>query len=118
MMDNFALIVAFLSLVIILIIFIKDFIKLPSSKQIQKVKEWLLYAVILAEKQFGSGTGVVKLRFVYDLFIQKFSCLAEIISFETFSKWVDEALDKMKELLKENNSIQNILEKEEPKNEN
>jgi hypothetical protein len=33
------------------------FVKLPSKEQLNKVEEWLLYAVTEAEKQLGSGTG-------------------------------------------------------------
>lgn len=77
------------------------FFKQPSSKQVAKVKEWLLLAVLEAEKQFGSGTGQLKLRSVYDLFVSRFPWVAKIVSFETFSGWVDEALDKVEDWLKE-----------------
>lgn len=73
----------------------------PSSKQVAKVKEWLLLAVLEAEKQFGSGTGQLKLRSVYDLFVSRFPWVAKIVSFSTFSGWVDEALDKVEDWLKE-----------------
>lgn len=77
------------------------FFNQPPSKQVAKVKEWLLLAVLEAEKQFGSGTGQLKLRSVYDLFVSRFPWLAKIVSFSTFSGWVDEALDKVEEWLKE-----------------
>ena len=32
------------------------FVKMPSDKQLNKVREWLLYAVTKAEKELGGGT--------------------------------------------------------------
>lgn len=43
------------------------FVKMPSDKQLNKVREWLLYAVTKAEKEMGGGTGQIKLRYVYDM---------------------------------------------------
>lgn len=82
-------------------VLVYKFFKQPSSKQVAKVKEWLLLAVVEAEKQFGSGTGQLKLRSVYDLFVSRFPWVAKIVSFSTFSGWVDEALDKVEDWLKE-----------------
>lgn len=76
------------------------FFRQPSEDQVKQVKEWLLFAVIGAEKQFGSGTGTLKLRSVYDLFVGRFPWVAKMIPFETFALWVDEALEKMQEWLK------------------
>lgn len=45
------------------------FVKMPSDKQLNKVREWLLYAVTKAEKELGGGTGQIKLRYVYDMFV-------------------------------------------------
>ena len=52
-----------------------------------------------AEKELGSGTGAIKLRFVYDMFVTKFPLMVALIPFSTFSEFVDEALDKLKDLL-------------------
>ena len=78
------------------------FFKRPSDEQIAKVKEWLLVAVLEAEREFGSGTGKVKLRVVYDLFVNRFPWVAKVVSFDTFATWVDEALDIVEEWLKDN----------------
>lgn len=72
------------------------FVKMPSDKQLNKVREWLLYAVTKAEKELGGGTGQIKLRYVYDMFVARFAWLARVISFEAFSMMVDEALERMK----------------------
>lgn len=74
------------------------FVKMPSDKQLNKVREWLLYAVTKAEKELGGGTGQIKLRYVYDMFVARFTWLARVISFEAFSMMVDEALERMKKM--------------------
>ena len=62
------------------------FVKMPSDKQLNKVREWLLYAVTKAEKELGGGTGQIKLRYVYDMFVARFAWLARVISFEAFDE--------------------------------
>ena len=88
-----------------------SFTNLPKAEQIIAVKEWLLWAVAEAEKLYGSGTGVLKLRYVYDLFLSRFGALEELISFDDFSKMVDEALNGFRELVKTNEKINNYVEK-------
>ena len=85
------------------------FVKMPSTKQLEKVREWLLYAVTKAEKELGGGTGQIKLRYVYDMFVTRFTWLAKVITFEMFSMMVDEALDKMKEMLEKNKAMQKLV---------
>ncbi len=87
------------------------FFKQPTSKQVAKVKEWLLVAVVEAEKKFGSGTGKLKLRSVYDLFVARWPWLAKIVTFETFSGWVDEALDTVEDWLKDDAVAEYVAEK-------
>ena len=81
---------------------IYKFAGLPTEQQVKNIKEWLLLAVITAEKELGGGTGQLKLRYVYDLFVSKYPVAAKVVSFETFSTWVDEALENMKNMLKSN----------------
>ena len=76
-----------------------------------KVREWLLFAVTLAEKEYGGGTGQIKLRAVYDMFIAKYPKLSFFISFEIFSGWVDLALDKMRVMIETNPAAQNLVTK-------
>lgn len=85
------------------------FVKMPSDKQLNKVREWLLYAVTKAEKEMGGGTGQIKLRYVYDMFVARFAWLARVISFEAFSMMVDEALEKMKKMLESNKAMQELV---------
>ena len=85
------------------------FCKMPNSKQLAKLSEWLLWAVAQAEKELGSGTGQLKLRYVYDMFILRFSAIAKVISFEAFSELVDEALYIFRNMLKDNQAVINYV---------
>lgn len=66
-----------------------------------KLKEYLIYAVSMAEKELGSNTGELKLRYVYELFITKFPKFSLFISFNTFKKLVDGALDSFEVILEQ-----------------
>lgn len=77
------------------------FVKLPKERKVAQVKHWLLSAVVEAEKALGAGTGPQKLKRVYDLFVERFPRLARMVSFETFAKWVDEALETMRDLVEQ-----------------
>jgi hypothetical protein len=72
-------------------------------------KEWLLWGVAEAEEYLGSGTGELKLRYVYNLAIERFPIVAKLIPFFIFKKLVDLALDKMRELIEKNKKIAEIL---------
>ena len=100
--ENWYFIVTAIVMVVMAGVICWNFFKLPTKEQIVKIKEWLLYAVTEAEKELGGGTGQLKLRQVYDLFVQRFPAVAAVVSFDTFSLWVDEALEQMRELLAKN----------------
>ncbi len=76
----------------------------------QKVRNWLVWAVSKAEQEFGSGTGQLKLRSVYNQFIARFPKLSTFITFKRFAVLVDEALNILSDMLK-NGKIANIIEK-------
>lgn len=88
---------------------IYTFCKMPSEKQLKKVREWLLYAVTTAEKELGAGTGKIKLRYVYDMFVARFDWLAKVITFDMFSMMVDDALEQMKTMLEGNEAAQKFV---------
>ena len=75
-----------------------------------KVKEWLIYACACAEKSLGSGTGKLKLRYVYDLFVDKFPLIGKLVSFETFGKWVDEALVELNKMIINSVDIEDYIQ--------
>lgn len=110
LVSNWMLIVALIAAIAVGGYAVYAFVKRPTTEQISKVKEWLLYAVTAAEKELGSGTGQIKLRYVYDMFIAKFPYLVKVIPFETFSILVDEALDKFRGMLDSNINLQNYIE--------
>ena len=104
--DNWAIILGAIAIIVVAAYAIAVFLKMPRATQIEKVKQWLLYAVVQAEKEFGSGTGKIKLRYVYDMFIVRFPWMAQVITFETFSGLVDKALEEMRVLLETNKQVQ------------
>lgn len=94
-------------------LFIINFCKAGQAQQMQMISEWLLLAVVQAEKELGGKTGEIKLRYVYDKFLQRFSKVAMFITFEQFSGMVDIALDKMKILLSSNTVIAHYVKGDE-----
>ena len=87
-------------------VYVKKFASMPTPAQIARVKSWLLFAVIEAERIYKSGTGALKLRYTYDLFVSRFGSLASMVTFEMFSKWVDEVLQEMRHILETNKDIE------------
>ena len=88
---------------------IARFCGLSHAQQKEKVREWLVYAVTKAEASLGGGTGQLKLRQVYDLFIQRFPKIANAVSFVEFSRWVDEALIDMRKMLEQNQAVSKLV---------
>ena len=110
--DNWYIIFALTLATVFVLYLVVKFLNMPSSKQLNKVREWLLLAVTNAEKELGSGTGKLKLRYVYDMFLGKFPWIAKVITFEQFSCLVDDALDEMRELLATNKAVAQIVNNE------
>lgn len=108
-MDNIIIVMGVIGLVGIAIAALYYFMTLSKDKQIQMVKNWLLLAVVEAEKALGSGTGQLKLRYVYDLFISKFKYLSLVISFSQFSLLVDEALEIMRNMIANNKQVESYI---------
>ncbi len=106
-------IVALVIVLIALVVGVIWFIKLPKDKKIANLKEWLKLAVVEAEKALGGGTGQLKLRYVYYLAVKQFPWVVSLVPFETFSLWVDEALDWMRQQLEQNKNIDSYVNKEE-----
>ena len=110
LIENWTVIFLLAVLIACAITSVVKFAKSGKTAQLANLKEWLLYATTEAEKALGSGTGKLKLRTVYDMFLTKFPWLAKAISFESFSKLVDEALDNMNELLATNSAVYTYVE--------
>jgi len=107
--ENWYIILAAVAAIAVIIYCIIKFFKFPRAEQIAKIKEWLLYAVAEAERELGSGTGQLKLRKVYDMFVTKFPFLVKFISFEYFSNLVDEVLVKFKKMFETNENVKTYV---------
>jgi len=112
LIENWFLIVALVAVLGGISVAIYRFRGMPTQKQIETIKEWLLYACIQAEKELGGGTGQLKLRYVYDLFIARFPSVAKLVPFSMFSLWVDGALEEMRKLLTQNKAVREIVKGE------
>lgn len=104
-MNNWLTIILSIAALAVFIVKVVQFVRAPSDKQIENLKEWLKLAVTEAEAALGSGTGQLKLRDVYDMAVEKFPWVGEFITFETFSTWVDEALEWMNNQLENNENV-------------
>lgn len=105
------IITAFIALVVGLVggFYLSTFIKLSKSDKAKMIVNCLVYLVAAAEKELGSGTGKLKLAKVYNEFVKEYPQLTETITFEQFCKFVDEALKKLQEMLKNDNIKKMIL---------
>jgi hypothetical protein len=92
-------------IIIIGLIAIIGFILKIRSIMNGNIVEWLIEKVADAEAYFGSNTGQIKLRAVYDVFCKDRPLLSFLISFEKFSRLVDIALEKFEVMLSEDAGI-------------
>ena len=107
--NNWFYIIILVAILVVIIRLAYQIIKDPSSIDLSKVQEWLLWAVMQAEKQLGGGTGQLKLRYVYDMFVARFPTVSKILTFEAFSIMVDIALAKLNEMLANNKKVQQYV---------
>lgn len=105
--ENWFLMVAFAAGVCVAGLAVYRFFGMPTEKQVDKIKEWLIWACIEAEKKLQSDTGQLKLRDVYNLFctVPAFTWVAKVISFDLFSDWVSDALITVKQILVNNRTL-------------
>ena len=104
-LSNWVVILLSIAALGVLVVKIINFVKKPSEQQIAALKEWLKLAVTEAEAELGSGTGQLKLRAVYEMAVETFPWVEKFVAFETFSTWVDEALDWMNAQLETNENV-------------
>lgn len=72
-------------------------------------KNWLVWAVTEAETMFGGKTGELKLRYAYELAVERFPMIAKFIPFTLFSKMIDSALDVMRDMIENNKNIADAI---------
>lgn len=93
-----------------------NFSKKSTAEKMKSVKEWAIYACALAEAHLGSGTGQLKMRETYDMFIVRFPNLAKIVPFEIYKATAEIALTEFKKMLELNPNVKDlIIEKGEQK---
>ena len=107
--ENWSLLVVLIAVVILVYIWVKKFVALPNEEQVKRIKQWMLIAVIEAEKRFGEKTGKLKLSWVYAEFVKAFPSLVAIMPFELFSDLVDSVLDDMREILEKNENAKKYV---------
>lgn len=99
-------------IIVVLCYSIYKFVKKNHDEKIATVKQWLLFCVTKMESIYGSSTGKIKLRAAWDFALERFPFLATLVTFDEFSKWVDDALEEMRELL-ENSTIKYLVDNRE-----
>ena len=109
LIEYWDVLVGLIALIAAAVFFVVHYVKQPNGKQVEKIKQWLVYVCLVAEKELGEKTGQVKLRFVYDLFLERFKWLSLIISFEMFSSLVDEALVTVRKMIEDNPQVSSYI---------
>ena len=79
----------------------------------RSIKRCLVWACTEAERILGTKTGKLKLKMVYDTFVEKCPVISAFIPFAIFSRWVDTALEEMKMMIENNCYIRGYIEKGE-----
>lgn len=108
--ENWSLLVVIAAIIFLGIVYCNRFLRLPSDEKLDLVRQWALFIVIEMEKTYGQGTGSLKLAAAYDAFIKAFPDLVPLVSFDMFSKIIDEALERMRHLLSTNLDIKNYVD--------
>ena len=90
--EHWAVLVGLTAVAYVLFNSFQKFVGLPKAMKSEVVQTWILYAIAEAEKEFGSGTGDIKLGKVYGDFAKTFPSLARVVSFEVFKSVVDDSL--------------------------
>ena len=111
-MEILSMILGYLPFAIVILVLIGGTIALVANQK-KSAKEWLLLAVTEAEKALGGGLGKLKLRQVYQAFINNFGLFAKFVKFETFESWVSESLEQMKKLLDTNKKVEEYVKGDE-----
>ena len=108
--ENWSLLVVIAAIIFLGIVYCNRFLRLPSDEKLDLIRQWALFIVIEMEKTYGQGTGSLKLAAAYDAFIKAFPDLVPLVSFDMFSKIIDEALERMRHLLSTNLDIKNYVD--------
>ena len=102
-------IVIVIAILVISGVFIFNFLQKPSEQKLQNIKEWAIYACALAQAHLGSGTGQLKMRETYDMFISRFPDLVKIVPFEMYKNIAESALLEFKKMLENNPKVKELI---------
>ena len=108
-LDNWWMVIIALAVIGLVITGISSYAAMNSDERINKIRQWLRYAVLQAERELGSGTGMAKLSMVYDMFVARFPAMARVVTFAEFSALVDESLLWLKNQLNTNEHMKEIV---------
>lgn len=103
--QNWFNVVGILIIAIAAVIVGKKFMDKDKAQKIEAIKEWLKYGVTVTERALGSSTGKLKLQMLFSIATQQFPFLTKLLTFEEFSKMVDDALVWMREQIETNPNI-------------
>lgn len=106
-MENWFIIVAVMALIFVAAYQCLKFSKLTKKQQLAKIKRTAYILVAEAEFSFGSKAGQAKFNYVYKMLANKFPLFNRIPK-EAAYKIIDEALDELKEALKEEKELNEI----------
>ena len=109
LIDNWTFIVLFFAIIFVAYHVISGFIRLPREEQEKRISAFLLHAVTMAEKEFGSGTGRLKLSAVYRAFVAEFGWLARIYPYDRFESLVTEVLKEARIMWEQNFNVKQIV---------
>jgi LPS O-antigen subunit length determinant protein (WzzB/FepE family) len=101
-----------IAIIAMAVVTVIDFINKSPKERIETIKQWAVYACAMAEAHLGSGTGQMKMRETYDMFLQRFPSLATVITYEKYKEIAEKALLEFKQMLSTNPSIQEMIIKE------
>lgn len=98
------------SLILILVVLIGMFVGIKAGYE-KQIKQFLLYLVIKAEKEFGGSTGELKFAAVASWIYEKLPSVARIfISSNDIEELIEDAVVIMKKYLAENEKAKAIVE--------
>lgn len=103
-MEILSMILGYLPFIIVVLVLIGGTIAFFKGEK-RNLKDILLYLCTEAEKIYGSKTGQWKLKYCWDQACSRFKFLTTFLTFEKFSKMVDECLVELRHLFETNENI-------------
>lgn len=110
-LDNWEILLAAVSVIVVALHRIWEFIGLPTERKKAEIQARLLEWVREAEASLGRETGKFKLAQVYDLFCSQYPYVKKWFSLEEFDRMVRQALSEMESTFADSAAVkQNALQ--------